>query len=219
MEPFPRLFFDTLMETDSLHVIFPEVYKLKTALEAYRWHPEGNSYEHTMLVLTAAAKHNQSLEARVAALAHDFGKALTPRDKLPKHHGHEVTGVPVAENFTRRLAMPAKTTERVAKTTRFHMHMQRLEEMNAKTIVSMFMEMGAFNDPAVVHLLHDVGVADHQGRLGSENAPVDHLYLVVQMFEAARAVKFADVFPEGETNVNKIKDGLFKARVQAVKAA
>lgn len=218
MEGTPRLFFDTLLETDALHVVFPEVYKLKTALEARRWHPEGDAYEHTMLVLTAAAKHGQSLEARVAALVHDFGKALTPRDKLPKHYGHEVSGVPVAENFARRLTMPAKTVERVAKTTRFHMHMHKLEGLNHKTVANMFMDMGALNDPAVVDLLLDVGVADHQGRLGSENEPVDQLKLVTRMFDAFKSVKFSDVFPDGETNPNKIKEGLFKARVAALRA-
>lgn len=218
MEGTPRLFFDTLLETDALHVVFPEVYKLKTALEARRWHPEGDAFEHTMLVLTAAAKHGQSLEARVAALVHDFGKALTPRDKLPKHYGHEVTGVPVAENFARRLTMPAKTVERVAKTTRFHMHMHKLEGLTHKTVANMFMDMGALNDPAVVDLLLDVGVADHQGRLGSENEPVEQLSLVLRMFDAFRSVKFAEVFPNGETNSNKIKEGLFKARVAALKA-
>lgn len=218
MEGTPRLFFDTLLETDALHVVFPEVYKLKTALEARRWHPEGDAFEHTMLVLTAAAKHGQSLEARVAALVHDFGKALTPRDKLPKHYGHEVTGVPVAENFARRLTMPAKTVERVAKTTRFHMHMHKLEGLTHKTVANMFMDMGALNDPAVVDLLLDVGVADHQGRLGSENEPVEQLSLVLRMFDAFRGVKFAEVFPNGETNPNKIKEGLFKARVAALKA-
>jgi tRNA nucleotidyltransferase (CCA-adding enzyme) len=36
MEDHARLFFDTLLECDALHVLFPEVYRLKTALEARR---------------------------------------------------------------------------------------------------------------------------------------------------------------------------------------
>jgi tRNA nucleotidyltransferase (CCA-adding enzyme) len=219
MEPHARLFFDTLLECDALHVVFPEVYRLKTALEARRWHPEGDAYEHTMLVLTQAVRNGFDLEARVACLVHDFGKGLTPRDQLPKHYGHEVTGVKAAKDFCDRLTVPSKMRDRAMKTTRYHMHMHKLDDLNAKTFVNMFEDMGAFNDPSVVVLLWAVGVCDENGRLGSENAPTEHLMKVRHVFDAVRAVKFADVFPNGETNVARIKDGMFKARVQAVKTA
>lgn len=218
MEPHPRLFFDTLLQTDSLHILFPEVYRLKTALEAHRWHPEGDAYEHTMLVLTQAAQY-QSLELRMAALVHDFGKGLTPREKLPRHLGHEVTGVPVVENFCNRLTVPAKMRDRLMRVTRFHMHMHKLNELKAKTFVSMFMEMDAFRDAEVVGLLFFLGVCDETGRLGSENDDTGHLVRVLDVFREVSSVKFANVFPNGETNANKIKEGMFKARVQAVKAA
>ena len=219
MEANPRLFFDTLLECDALHVLFPEVYRLKTALEARRWHPEGDAYEHTMLVLTQAALNDGDLEARMAALVHDFGKGLTPRDQLPKHYGHEMTGVKVAQDFCNRLTAPAKMRDRVMKTTRYHMHMHKLDTLNPKTWVHMFEDMDAFRDPQVVELLWMVGVFDERGRLGSEMNDVQSLYKVMDVFKRVAAVKFADVFPNGETNPTKIKDGMFKARVQAVKSA
>lgn len=217
MEAHPRLFFDTLLECDALHVLFPEVYRLKTALEARRWHPEGDAYEHTMLVLTQAALNDGDLEARMAALVHDFGKGLTPRDQLPKHYGHEMTGVKVAQDFCNRLTAPAKMRDRVMKTTRYHMHMHKLDTLNPKTWVHMFEDMDAFRDPQVVEMLWMVGVFDERGRLGSEMNDVQSLYKVMDVFKRVAAVKFADVFPNGETNPTKIKDGMFKARVQAVK--
>ena len=219
MEDHARLFFDTLLECDALHVLFPEVYKLKTALEARRWHPEGDAYEHTMLVLTQAVESNFDLETRVACLVHDFGKGLTPRDQLPKHYGHEVTGVAVAKDFCDRLTVPAKMRDRAMKTTRFHMHMHKLDTLNPKTWVKMFMEMDAFRDPEVVLLLWAVGVCDENGRLGSQDDDTSHLMKVRHVFDRVREVKFADVFPNGEKNPAKIKDGMFKARVQAVKSA
>jgi tRNA nucleotidyltransferase (CCA-adding enzyme) len=219
MEPHPRLFFNVLMECDSLHVLFPEVYRLATALEARRWHPEGDSLEHTLLVLTQAANKGFDLETRLACLVHDFGKGLTPRDQLPKHYGHEVSGVAVARDFCDRLTVPAKMRDRVMKTTRFHMHMHRLDQLNPKTWVNMFMEMDAFRDPEVVYLLWSVGVCDHNGRLGSENENTDHLVKLIDVWNEVKNVRFADVFPNGETNPDRIKDGLFKARAQAVKSA
>lgn len=77
------------------------------------------------------------------------------------------------------------------------------------------MEMDAFRDPAVVELLLKVGCADERGRLGNENADVSHLSKVVEVFERVQAVKFADVFPDGEMNPDKIKEGMRRARVQA----
>ena len=219
MEETPRLFFDTLLECDALHVLFPEVYRLKTALEARRWHPEGDAYEHTMLVLTQAARGINDLEDRLAALVHDFGKGLTPRDQLPKHYGHEVTGVKVVQDFCNRLTVPSKMRDRVMKTTRYHMHMHKLDTLNPKTWVHMFMDMDAFRDPPVIYVLQRLGICDERGRLGHENINTSHLNILSEVYNRVAAVKFADVFPNGEINPVKIKDGMFKARVHAVKTA
>ena len=71
----------------------------------------------------------------------------------------------------------------------------------------------------MVWLLWSVGVCDENGRLGSENSPTAHLMKLLDVWHKVKAVKFADVFPNGETNPAKIKDDMFKARVQAVKNA
>lgn len=219
MEPYPRLFFDTLLECDALHTIFPEVYRLKTALEPIRWHPESNSYEHSMLVLEQSAQLNFDLTVRLGALVHDFGKGITPRDLLPSHHGHEVKGVPIVQNFCDRLRVPAKIRNRVMHATRYHMHMHKLDQLNPKTFVRMFEDIGALNDPTVVDVLHRVGICDERGRLGSEDNPYDHLDLINVKFQAVSNVKFADVFPHGETVVTRIKDQMFRARVAAARNA
>lgn len=219
MEAHPRLFFDTLLQCDALHVIFPEIYQLKTALESYRWHPEGDAYEHTMLVVQQAALLDANLDVRFACLTHDFGKGITPRDQLPKHYGHDVRGVPVVESFSNRLRVPAKMRDRAMKAARYHMLLHKLDTLNSKTFVKMFDSMSALNDPYSVTLLYCVGVCDERGRLGSENNSYAHLAELTHAFHAYQGVCFSDVFPQGETNANKIKDGLFRARINAVAKA
>jgi tRNA nucleotidyltransferase (CCA-adding enzyme) len=216
MEPYPRLFFDTLLMTDSLHKIFPDIYKLKTALESRRWHPEGDAFEHTMLVLTQSALNNMPLESRLAALTHDFGKGITPRNRLPSHFGHDVNGVALVYAFCNRFCVPAKMRDRAMKACRYHMYMHKLNELNSKTFVKMFDDMGASNDPETVKVLVDVGMCDERGRLGAENCGIEHLNVLYDIFEAYQSVKFAEVFPNGQTDVEKIKDGLFRARIRAV---
>ena len=218
MEPNPRLFFDTLLEMDALHKIFSEVYKLQTAIETRIWHPEGNTYEHTMLVLTQAAKFGFDLETRIACLVHDFGKVLTPFSEMPSHHGHDVKGVALARAFCERLSVPAKMTDRACHATRWHMMMHKLHEIKGKTFVKMFMDMSAWNDPAMVDVLVRVGMCDERGRLGFEDTDVSDKQVLMKAWDAARSVTFTDVFPDGCTNVGKIKEGMLKARVKAVDA-
>lgn len=219
MEDHPRLFFDTLLECDVLHRIFPEIYKLKTALESLKWHPEGNAYEHTMLVLTQAALFNSSLDIRFAALMHDLGKGITPRDKLPSHFGHDVNGVELVKNFSNKFRVPAKIRDDAMKATRYHMYLHKLDTLNPKTFVKMFDDMRVLNDTNSVRVLYAVGICDERGRLGSEENSFDHLNVLLYAQGAYQSVKFADVFPKGEKNVNKIKDGIRKARIQAVNQA
>jgi hypothetical protein len=52
---------------------------------------------------------------------------------------------------------------------------------------------------------------------GVENASTEHLGKLMDVFRRVSKVSFADVFPNGETNPNKIKDGMMKARMKAVK--
>jgi tRNA nucleotidyltransferase (CCA-adding enzyme) len=219
MEPFPRLFFDTLLECDALHVLFPEVYSLCSAMESRKWHPEGNAYEHTMLVLTQAALNDYDLESRLAALVHDFGKGLTRKENFPRHYGHDVNGVPVVENFCNRLTVPTKMRDRAMKACRYHMSMHKLDTLNPKTFVHMFMDMGSWNDPETIGVLYRVGVCDERGRLGSETNSLSELYMLYTVWDKVSSVKFADVFPNGETNPDKIKQGLLKARIAAASEA
>ena len=220
VEKHPRLFFDTLHECDVLHVLFPEVYRLMSALESMKWHPEGNAYEHTMLVLTQAAlQFPGSLDHAMMALVHDFGKGVTPLDQLPAHHGHDVKGVPVVKDFCAKWTVPARLSKRLALVTRFHMNMHRLDSLNPKTFVKMFTEMDAFRDPEVVQWLHDMGCMDHRGRLGSENEDVSNNARLLEVFEAVKSVTFADAVGDTSAKPEAIKQKMFAARVQAAKTA
>jgi tRNA nucleotidyltransferase (CCA-adding enzyme) len=215
MEKHPRLFFDTLLECDVLHKVFPEIYRLLSALESLRWHPEGNAYEHTMLVLTQSALFDLPIEMRMAALTHDFGKGLTPLDKLPQHFGHDVKGVRVVDEFCMKNKVPNKIKNVCMTIAEFHMNMHKLKELTGKTYVKMFQQL---NNRDGVNVLYWIGVCDERGRLGSENADYSDKVLFIDKYNAFLTVKFDNVFPDGETNPEKIKQGLHRARVHAIDA-
>ena len=219
MEKHPRLFFDTLLETDALKAVFPDLWRLKSALEARRWHPEGDAFEHTMLVLTQAAEFDLPLVDRFACLVHDLGKGLTPRDEMPSHFGHDVKGEPLAWQFAQDLTVPANTRDLAAKATRYHMYMHKLDTLNPKTYVKMFDDMSALRNPTMVDVLHSVGVCDERGRLGCENNDYAHLVFLHRAFEAYKSVRFDRVFPNGETRGEVIREKMRQARTKAVSEA
>ena len=214
MEPYPRLFFDTLLELDALHVVFPEIYKLLTALEIRRYHPEGNAYEHVMLVLTQAAINGYDLKTRYACLMHDIGKTLTPFDKLPKHYGHDVNGVELVKEFSDKYSVPSELKNLAAFACRYHMYMHNLDALNAKTFVNVF--DSCRNRIEFVDVLYKVGVCDERGRKGSEENDVSGLVRLFDYHKAYASVKFENVFPMGEKNPDKIKDGMRKYRINAI---
>lgn len=217
MEPAPRRFFDTLLHADVLHIVFPEVYALLTSPESFRHHPEGNSYEHVMLVLTAMSKiEGYSETDMVNALCHDLGKSLTALETLPAHHGHEEAGVEVAEAFLGRLRAPSKMIDMAKKTTRFHMYMHWLEGVSPRKICKMFNETLTNSEDFVGHLVR-LGKADKRGRLGSQDRDMSHLDQLFDLEKAFRSVKFADAVGDTSLKGHVIKQKMHAARVKAVK--
>lgn len=113
----PSKFFDVLKNSDVLDVHFKEVYDLIGVEQPIKYHPEGDVYNHTMLVLEMTTQNTKDLlnyrkeEIRFAALVHDFGKALTPKSEYPHHYNHEKNGIVPIKNFCKRL----KCTNRMLK--------------------------------------------------------------------------------------------------------
>ena len=108
----PSIFFEVLKKADVLDIHFKEIKDLIGAKQPVKYHPEGDAYNHTMLVLDMASdmtkefELNRKLEIRFAALVHDLGKGLTPKEEYPHHYGHEDTGVELVEKFGNKINAP-----------------------------------------------------------------------------------------------------------------
>ncbi len=102
----PSIFFDMLKKTDVLDVHFIEIYKLIGAIQPPQYHPEGDSYNHTMLALDKSAILTNNEKIRFAVLVHDLGKGVTPKEMYPHHYGHDEKGVLEVSKFAKRLKMP-----------------------------------------------------------------------------------------------------------------
>ena len=102
----PSIFFEVLKSANVLNVHFIEIYKLIGALQPEKYHPEGDSFNHTMLALDMCAQITKDEKIRFATLVHDLGKGLTPKEMYPHHYGHDEKGVAEVLKFGKRLKMP-----------------------------------------------------------------------------------------------------------------
>lgn len=99
----PSIFFEVLRKADVLDAHFNEINDLIGVLQPEKYHPEGDAYNHTMLVLDYVSQNAKDLSIRFSALVHDLGKGLTPKEEYPHHYGHEDKGVTLVGTLGNRI--------------------------------------------------------------------------------------------------------------------
>jgi tRNA nucleotidyltransferase (CCA-adding enzyme) len=122
-----------------------------------------------MLVLEQAARLSDDTQVRFAALVHDLGKGLTPKDEWPKHKEHEEKGVELVENLCKRYRVPNDYRDLAIHVTRYHLHYHRAMEMKASTILKLLQNIDAFRKPERFERFLLACEADARGRTGYEN--------------------------------------------------
>jgi tRNA nucleotidyltransferase (CCA-adding enzyme) len=97
----PSLGFALLREWNLLPAVAPELLPLEATPQEPEWHPEGNVWIHTLMVLDRAASEiadldrPRALAVMLGALCHDLGKPPTTKfeDGRIRSRGHEEAGV------------------------------------------------------------------------------------------------------------------------------
>lgn len=128
----PSIFFNTLREAEVLEVHFKEIYDLIGKIQPEKYHPEGDSYNHTMIVVDTSTKLTDKLEIRYSCLVHDLGKGTTPIEILPHHYGHEERGEKLVSDMGKRLRVPKLWTSCGKIAAREHMKGGKFHEMTPK---------------------------------------------------------------------------------------
>ena len=165
----PEVFFEVLQSCDALAVVFPELAALFGVPQPPKWHPEVDTGVHTLLALSQAVRIGAPSAARFATLVHDLGKARTPRERWPSHHGHEEAGVKLIERLCQRLKVPAAYRDLAVLVARFHGKVHRALELRAATVLELFEETDAFRRPDRFSELLIACEADARGRTGLED--------------------------------------------------
>ncbi|QEY24678.1 multifunctional CCA addition/repair protein [Neisseria animalis] len=188
MERKPRRMMEVLRECGALKVLLPEVDALFGVPQRADYHPEIDCGIHTLMVLQCAADMDLSLPERYAALLHYLGKALTPPDILPKHHGHDINGVVPVRTVNERLRAPKHCSELAELVCRWHIIFHQVGQLKASTIIDVLKKTDAFRRSERFQTALNVCIADVRGRLHFEHAPYPQREHWLSLLAAANEV-------------------------------
>jgi poly(A) polymerase len=151
-----RRAFEMLYEYGLLQHILPEAVKMRGVEQPPQFHPEGDVWVHTMLLLE---KLNPGVPPTLAwgALLHDIGKPATFRPPDPKKpadrirfDGHVEVGVRIAETILGRLRFSNEETEQIVALVKNHMRFGDILQMRESTL-KRFLRLPKFDEHLGLH--------------------------------------------------------------------
>jgi len=143
--------FELLDESGMLTDILPEVSAMKGVPQPPEYHPEGDVWTHTLLLLEQL--RNPSPTLALAGLLHDVGKPPTLRmAERIRFDGHVEEGVRMAEAILNRLRYSRAEIDQVAALIASHMKFKDVCHMKESTL-KRFLRMPEFDDHLELHRL------------------------------------------------------------------
>ena len=217
MENRPSRMFQVLRDCGALARLLPEVDALFGVPQRADYHPEIDTGVHTLMVVDVAARQGFALPVRFAALTHDLGKATTPPDILPRHHGHEARSERLTRDLSARLRVPSECRDLALLAARYHGDIHRAAELRPETIVALFERSDALRRPERFEQLLQACQADYNGRLGWAERPYNSPRRLRDALAAARAVD-AGAIAADCSDPGQIAERVRAARMAAVRA-
>jgi poly(A) polymerase len=150
-----RTAFELLDATGLLQEVLPEIAKMKGVEQPPQYHPEGDVFVHTLLLLEKLqpdASGSISKTLAWGALLHDVGKPPTFRiapDRI-RFDGHVDVGVKMAEEILRRLRFSNYETDQILALIENHMRFGDVQRMKQSTL-KRFLRMPRFDEHLELH--------------------------------------------------------------------
>jgi len=213
--PDPQVYFQTLRDCGALAVLFPELDNLYGVPAPAKWHPEIDTGVHTLMTLAIAAQLSDEVDVRFATLFHDVGKALTPQEKWPSHHGHGLAGVPLVEQLCQRLRVPNNVRDLALLVTEFHDLVHTVERQSPEALIGLFDRIDAWRKPHRVEQIALTSEADARGRTGFEKNAYPQGDYLRQAFEVVQNVSTKEVVAAGFKGI-EVREELTRRRIAAL---
>jgi poly(A) polymerase len=148
--------FELLDETQLLAELLPEIVQMKGVEQPPQFHPEGDVWTHTLMMLERLP-HPCSATLAWGALLHDVGKPPTfappsgPTGRI-RFDEHAEVGRRMAEEICRRFRFSNSDTERIAALVANHMRFKDVREMKPSTL-KRFVRLDGFEEHLELHRL------------------------------------------------------------------
>ena len=151
-----RRAFELLDETGLLPELLPEISRMKGVAQPPQFHPEGDVWIHTLLMLEQLSV-GCSPTLAWGVLLHDVGKPPTfkaptgPSDRI-RFDEHVEVGTRMAEEICRRLRFSNDDTEQIALLVANHLRFKDVAQMRASTL-KRFVRLPRFEEHLELHRL------------------------------------------------------------------
>ncbi len=146
-----RRAFLLLDQSGLLREVLPEISRMKGVEQPPQFHPEGDVFVHTLLLLEKLPAGSSKTLAW-GALLHDVGKPPTFRiapDRI-RFDGHVGVGVKMAAEICRRLRFSKDETEQILALVENHMRFGQVLQMNESTL-KKFLRLPEFDEHLELH--------------------------------------------------------------------
>jgi tRNA nucleotidyltransferase (CCA-adding enzyme) len=214
----PDVYFATLRACHALERVFPEVDALFGVPQPERWHPEIDTGIHTLMALRVAARLSRSEVVRFAVLTHDLGKATTPSELLPSHHGHEQRSEELLARMCARLPVPNRFRDLGRLVVLHHGTVHKAMELKPQTVLRLIMAADGLRQPDRFDEMLLACEADARGRKGLENRDYPQVARLRAALRAARGVDAGRVKAQRQLDGEALGRALQEERLAAVKA-
>ncbi len=148
-----RRAFELLDEATLLEQVLPEIKKMQGVEQPPQYHPEGDVWIHTLMLIEGLAP-NCSKTLALGALLHDVGKPPTFRrapDRI-RFDAHAEVGTKMAEEICRRFRLSNDETEQVCALVANHMRFGDVMRMKESTL-KRFLRLPEFDEHLELHRL------------------------------------------------------------------
>ena len=214
MEDHADVYFEVLRACGALKVLFPEINALYGVPQRPEYHPEIDCGIHTMMALQQACKAHYSLDVRFAVLMHDLGKALTPKEELPRHIMHEERGIKPVTEVCDRLRVPTQTKQLALAVCKEHLKCHQAFTLKAGTVWRLLQRLDVLRRPERVEAFLQACECDAKGRLGLEDRPYPQAKYLLDAMQMVRTIKASDLPPE--ITGADIGEMLIQKRIEAI---
>jgi poly(A) polymerase len=149
--PNPRRALELLKQSRLLKHILPEIEALEGVQQPAEFHPEGDVWTHTLLLLGQLS--HAPLHVALGALFHDIGKPATfeQSDRI-RFNEHEHVGAEMTEKIMTRLKYSNDEIDRVVSLVKQHMVFKDVTKMRKSTL-KRFLRQSHFEDHLALHKL------------------------------------------------------------------